>query len=113
MTRAGYVEVQSKSALNRVYGMPFEWSLNPYAGCEHSCRYCYARQYFAVAGKDPGRGFDRTIEARMNVPALLAAELRRPRSGSLANGTAPDPYPPAEGRHEPTRRAPRPLPAPP
>src|SRR5256714_4086868 len=104
MTRAGYVEVQSKSALNRVYGMPFEWSLNPYAGCEHSCGYCYARQYFAVAGKDPGRGFDRTIEARMNVPALLAAELRRPRSGSLAIGTATDPYQPAEGRYELTRR---------
>src|SRR5438270_5062658 len=104
VTRAGYVEVQSKSALNRVYGMPFEWSLNPYAGCEHSCRYCYAREYFAVAGKDPARGFDRTIEARTNFPKLLSAELRRPRSGSLAIGTATDPYQPAEGRFQLTRR---------
>lgn len=103
MTRAAYIEVQSKSALNRVRGMPFEWSLNPYAGCEHSCKYCYAREYFSVAGKDPARGFDRRIEVRANVPALLAQELRRPRSGSLAIGTATDPYQPAEGRFRLTR----------
>jgi DNA repair photolyase len=103
MARAAYVEVQSKSALNRVYGMPFEWSLNPYAGCEHSCKYCYARDYFSKAGKDPGRGFDRTIEIRANVPALLLRELRRPRRGSLAIGTATDPYQPAEGRYRLTR----------
>lgn len=104
MTRAAYVEVHSKSALNRVNGMPFEWSLNPYAGCSHGCTYCYAREYFAKAGKDPGRGFDRTIEARVDYPTLLAAELRRPRGGSVAIGTATDPYQPAEGRYRLTRR---------
>src|SRR6266542_4475258 len=103
MSRAAYVEVSSKSALNRVYGMPFDWSLNPYAGCEHSCRYCYAREFFSVAGKDPARGFDRTIEVRTNIPLLLAHELRRPRRGSLAIGTATDPYQPAEGSYRLTR----------
>jgi DNA repair photolyase len=103
VTRASYTEVLVKSALNRVFGMPFEWSLNPYAGCEHSCRYCYARQYFSVAGKDPARGFDRAIEARSNIARLLSQELRRPRRGSLAIGTATDPYQPAEGRYQLTR----------
>jgi DNA repair photolyase len=103
MSRAAYVQLASKSALKRVYGMPFDWSLNPYAGCEHACRYCYAREYFSVAGKDPGRGFDRSIEIRANMPALLAHELRRPRGGSLAIGTATDPYQPAEGRYRLTR----------
>src|SRR5580765_5303814 len=42
---ARYQEVRCKSALNRVKGMPFEWTLNPYRGCTHGCHYCYARKY--------------------------------------------------------------------
>ena len=37
MSRAEYVEIQCKTALNRVQGMPFKWSANPYVGCVHSC----------------------------------------------------------------------------
>src|SRR3972149_7769744 len=35
-----WVEVQVKSVLNRVQGMPFKWSINPYRGCAHACVYC-------------------------------------------------------------------------
>ena len=41
---ATYQEVRCRSALNRVQGMPFEWSLNPYRGCTHGCHYCFARR---------------------------------------------------------------------
>jgi DNA repair photolyase len=37
-----FLEVEAKTALNRVRGMPFPWSLNPYRGCSHACRYCAA-----------------------------------------------------------------------
>jgi DNA repair photolyase len=104
MTRAAYVDATVKSALQRVNGMPFEWSLNPYGGCEHSCQYCYARDYYARAGKDPARGFDRRIEARTNIVDLLRSELRLGRDGVIAIGTATDPYQPAEGRYQLTRR---------
>src|SRR5215213_6618889 len=43
MARAAYIEAPCRSALNRVHGMPFSWSLNPYRGCVHACHYCYAR----------------------------------------------------------------------
>ena len=36
-------EVLAKTALNRVPGasaMPFDWTVNPYRGCSHSCAYC-------------------------------------------------------------------------
>jgi DNA repair photolyase len=36
-------EVHTKSALNRVptsSRVPFEWTINPYRGCSHSCVYC-------------------------------------------------------------------------
>jgi DNA repair photolyase len=39
MGHVQYVEIRAKSALNRAKGMPFKWSLNPYAGCAHACRY--------------------------------------------------------------------------
>ncbi|HEV8352936.1 MAG TPA: radical SAM protein [bacterium] len=35
-----WVEIQVKSVLNRVQGMGFDWSINPYRGCEHACVYC-------------------------------------------------------------------------
>src|SRR5919199_4232955 len=40
MGRTQVTEVRCKSALNRVQGMPFKWSLNPYRGCTHACTYC-------------------------------------------------------------------------
>src|SRR2546430_17447616 len=39
-----YFELPARSILNRTKpGMPFEWAINPYRGCEFGCRYCYAR----------------------------------------------------------------------
>ena len=35
-----FLEVESKTALNKVKGMPFGWSINPYRGCSHACSYC-------------------------------------------------------------------------
>lgn len=38
-------EVRAKSVLNKVPGqsrMPFSWTVNPYRGCSHACRYCLA-----------------------------------------------------------------------
>jgi len=37
MPRSEYFEIVAKSALNRVQHMGFNWSLNPYQGCFHSC----------------------------------------------------------------------------
>jgi DNA repair photolyase len=37
-----FLEVEAKTALNRVRGMPFAWSINPYRGCSHACAYCLA-----------------------------------------------------------------------
>ncbi|MGB3437827.1 MAG: intein-containing Rv2578c family radical SAM protein [Actinophytocola sp.] len=38
-------EVRAKSVLNKVPGqsrLPFDWTVNPYRGCSHACRYCLA-----------------------------------------------------------------------
>ena len=100
-----YREITVKSALTRVRGMPFAWSLNPYYGCERACVYCYARDYHARRGRDTGAGFDREIDVKINFPDLLAHELRRLKTRETAAlGTATDPYQQCEGRYRITRR---------
>jgi DNA repair photolyase len=101
---AKYAETRCKSALNRVEGMPFAWSLNPYAGCRHGCSYCYARRYHEWLDRSPA-DFDSQILVKTNVVEVLRAELRRPswRREHVALGTATDPYQPVEGRYRLTR----------
>jgi DNA repair photolyase len=100
-----YREVEVKSALNVVKRMPFDWSLNPWSGCAHSCVYCFARAYHArYREKNVGTDFDSNIEVRVNIADVLRKELRHRRDGSLAIGTATDPYQPIEGKYRLTRR---------
>ena len=104
MTEITYREIEAKGALNHVQGMPFEWSLNPYVGCEHACSYCFARAYNArYRERDVGAAFDRNIEIRTNFVERLRNELRRRPHGSVAIGTATDPYQPIEGKYRLTR----------
>ncbi len=106
VTRVSYIEVQCKSALNRVRGMPFGWSLNPYVGCAHKCHYCYARAYYVRADHgNADEDFESRILVKTNFPDVLRKELsRRSWTGEqVALGTATDPYQPAEGRFRLTR----------
>ena len=105
MSDVRYREVTVKSALTRVQGMPFAWSLNPYKGCAHACTYCYAREYHAKMGRDTGAGFDREVDVKINFADVLRSELKRLRLRELAAlGTGTDPYQPCEGRYRISRR---------
>ena len=106
MVRPQYREVLVKTALNRVSGMGFRWSLNPYQGCVHGCVYCFARAHAKLADRDPGEGFSTDIAVKVNLPQVLRQELSRPswRHEQVALGTATDPYQPIEGRYRLTRR---------
>jgi DNA repair photolyase len=106
MGKATYSAISCRSALNRVQGMPFRWSLNPYRGCEHSCKYCYARATHKYFELGVGRDFEEIIFYKENLPEVLRGELQRARWAheSIAIGTATDPYQPAEGRFRITRR---------
>lgn len=96
-----FVEVETKSALNRVHGMPFGWSINPYRGCTHACTYCFARPTHRYLELSPGDDFERTIVVKTNIVEVLRAELARPSwQGELvALGTNTDPYQRCEGRY--------------
>jgi DNA repair photolyase len=98
-------EVRPKSAINRVppvSRVPFEWTVNPYRGCSHACRYCFARPTHEYLDLDAGRDFEKEIIVKVNVPEVLRAELARPswKGDHIALGTNTDPYQWVEGRYK-------------
>ncbi|MEU4191102.1 Rv2578c family radical SAM protein [Kribbella sp. NPDC026611] len=96
-------EVVARSALNSVpgTGLPFNWTVNPYRGCTHACRYCFARPTHKYLELDQGLDFDQQIVVKTNVADVLRRELARPSWSheQVALGTNTDPYQRAEGRY--------------
>ncbi|HEX6473522.1 MAG TPA: radical SAM protein, partial [Candidatus Limnocylindria bacterium] len=105
--RPQYAEEPCRSALSRVSGMPFRWSLNPYTGCVHQCTFCYVRAFELRAGRPSDARYGTRIRVKPNLVEVLRRELARRswRHEEVAVGTATDPYQPAEGRYRLTRGA--------
>jgi len=99
-----YFEIPVRSILNRTKpGMPFQWTINPYRGCEFGCKYCYARYAHEYMELD-ATAFEDRIYAKSAAAHLLRQELKRiDRREHIAIGTATDPYQPAERRYGVTR----------
>ena len=99
----------AQSFLNRVPAgsrLGFDWSLNPYRGCTHACRYCYARETHRYFDLSVGEDFERVLFVKSNFSRRLPQELRKiPPQQVIILGTATDPYQPLEGRHQLTRAA--------
>jgi DNA repair photolyase len=98
-------EVRAKSALNHVPGesaMPFPYTINPYRGCSHGCKYCFARKTHEWLELDSGHDFDSQIVVKTNLVDVLRKELARPswKHEHVALGTNTDPYQRAEGRYK-------------
>ena len=92
-----FYEVYAKSAINKVPAasrMPFQYTINPYRGCTHSCVFCFARPTHTYLGFNAGRDFEKEIVVKVNAPEVVRAELRKPswRREHIAMGTNTDPY---------------------
>jgi DNA repair photolyase len=100
-----YREEPCRSALNRVRGMRFKWSLNPYMGCVHRCTFCYVRAFEERADRPSDDRYGTSIRVKVNVADVLRRELakRTWEREWVAIGAATDPYQPAEGRYKLTR----------
>src|SRR5256885_5497892 len=99
-----FYEVQAKSIINKVPAasrMFFNWTINPYRGCTHACRYCFARNTHTYLDLDAGQDFDTRVIVKVNAGTLLRRELSRPRwcREHIAMGTNVDCYQRAEGRY--------------
>jgi DNA repair photolyase len=86
--------------------VPFEFSLNPYRGCEHGCAYCYARPTHEWLSLSAGLDFESKIFVKEDAPELLRKELSSPKwiPQCVSISGVTDPYQPVERRLEITRR---------
>jgi DNA repair photolyase len=99
------VEIKVKSVINRVQGMPFKWSVNPYRGCAHNCAFCFARKTHWYLDQDGVNEWSSRVYVKVNAPEVIRRELSHPswRRESVSLGTSTDPYQPAEGAYRVTR----------
>jgi DNA repair photolyase len=102
-----YIEQQAKSLVNKVDSpdVGMWYSMNPYAGCEHGCIYCYARNTHEYWGYSAGLDFERKIIVKMNAPQLLRKFLMHPKWQCVPIGLSgnTDCYQPAEQKYRLTR----------
>jgi len=105
--RVEYRELPARSYISRCPNpeLPFQWTINPYRGCEYGCKYCYARYTHEFMELRESESFETLIFAKTWNPRAFAEELRHiPYEQSIAIGTATDPYQPAERRFGLTRQ---------
>jgi len=94
-------KIRVKTVLTRTGIEGYDYCINPYVGCEHGCRYCYATFMKRFTGHmEPWGEF---VDVKVNAPEVLRRQLRRAQRGSLLIGTVTDPYQPAEKHYRITR----------
>lgn len=106
--RTQYLEIFPKSIVTKVNSpdLGFNWSMNPYQGCEHGCIYCYARSTHEYYGYSAGRDFEEKVLYKKSAPKLLEETFNKkswkPDLIVLSGNT--DCYQPAERKFEITRQ---------
>ena len=78
--------------------VPFDWTVNPYRGCEHGCIYCFARPYHEYLGFSCGLDFETKLLAKPDAARLLREELasRNWRPEPIVMSATTDIYQPIE-----------------
>jgi len=99
----------TKRLINKVAptsDVPFNWTVNPYRGCEHGCVYCFARPYHEYMGFSSGLDFETKLVAKFDAPGLLVKELSSPnwRGEPIVMSAITDIYQPIEKEHQIARR---------
>jgi len=95
-------EVIAKSILSKS-GIPgADYCINPYTGCSHACRYCYATFMKKYTGHtEPWGDF---VDIKINAPQILQRQLKRASKGSVMISSVTDAYQPVEGKYKLTRQ---------
>jgi len=94
---------RTRRLINRVSptsDVPFDWTVNPYRGCEHGCIYCFARPYHECLGFSCGIDFETKIVAKHDAPGMLKHELAQPswKGEPIVMSAITDIYQPLEHR---------------
>ncbi|MEF9475431.1 MAG: radical SAM protein [Candidatus Mariimomonas ferrooxydans] len=95
-------EIKVRSVLSKT-GIPGRtYCINPYVGCAHACRYCYATfMKRFTAHEEPWGGF---VDVKTNAPEVLRTQMKRAQRGNVIISSVTDPYQPAERKYNITRK---------
>jgi len=80
----------------------FDWTINPYIGCQYGCTYCYARFIKRFTGHKEEWG--EFIDVKINAPKMLEKEIKKKEKGNVWISGICDPYQPIEGKYQLTRK---------
>lgn len=98
------MRIQEKSAKTilvktKIGGLTY--CINPYTGCQHGCKYCYANFMKRFTGhREPWGKF---VDIKINAPQVLESEIRRAKRGTVCLSSVTDPYQPLEKKYRLTR----------
>ncbi len=94
-----YNEVCAKSILSR--SKVYDYTINPYIGCQHGCTYCYARFMKRFTGHREAWGS--FVDVKTNAATLLQEEIQNKQMGRVWISGVCDPYQPLEKGYQLTR----------
>ncbi len=94
--------IDAKSILTKTGISGLDYCLNPYVGCSHGCKYCYASFMKKMTGHTDEWG--EFVDVKRNAAVLLQRELRRKPPGKVIISSVTDPYQPLEKKYEITRQ---------
>ena len=94
-------EISCKSLLNR--SRLADYCINPYIGCGHGCKYCYAESYTRRFTKH-NEPWGQFIDVKINAATILEKEVKKRRKGEVFLSSLTDAYQPIEKKYEITRK---------
>ncbi len=94
-------EITASSILSRS-GIPgTDYCINPYVGCVHGCRYCYATFMKRFTGHTEQWG--KFLDIKINAPEVLKRQLKRAKKGGIIISSVTDAYQPIEVKYKLTK----------
>ncbi|KXA91691.1 hypothetical protein AKJ57_00355 [candidate division MSBL1 archaeon SCGC-AAA259A05] len=95
-------ERECKSIISKsgIYGV--DYSINPYIGCQHGCKYCYAS--FMRRFTDHSEPWGKFVDVKINARSVLEKDLMKVKKGSILISSVTDPYQPLEEKYKLSRK---------
>lgn len=93
-------EIAAKSVLSK--SGVYDYTVNPYVGCSHSCSYCYAAFMKRFTGHREKWGS--FVDVKINAPEVLAKEIEKKKPRRVWMSGVCDPYQSTEKKYQLTRR---------